>query len=222
MLLQLLRTSIFERQASHLCNIIFYRESTVRRNPPPVRRWCTNKFECVHHPSHQPDDCRLHRHAFWRIFSQSEPRIYVRLAFLSPRERSLRPIFLHEGPLAVAPTIITGWRTCARPQHGRCGRCGGCGAPTLPCLRRQWQQQHQHPASTSTKPASARLAVLPATFFEHANLRAAFISFSYHHPVLPFLYFYPFFYSSSPFPLLLPPSPPAPAAFSSCLLYNVS
>lgn len=210
MLLQLLRASIFERQASHLCNIIFYRESTVsgetRRSF--VRRSCTKKLECVHHRSHQPDDCRLHRHAFWRIFSQSEPRIYVRLAFLSPRERSLRPIFLHEGPLAVAPTIITGWRTCARPQHGRRGRCG---APTLPCLRHQQQQQHQ--AS-----AQRRLAVLPATFFEHANLRAAFISFSYHHPVLPFLYFYPFLFFLS-----FPPSlPPAPVAFSSCLLYNAS
>lgn len=143
---------------------------------------------------YHPNDCRLHRQRLL-TYPASLNHAYVRLAFLSPRERSLRPIFLHEGPLAVAPTIITGWRTCARP--------------TWPL---RWLVR-----STNVAVSSAALSQRTATARDVANnffrtrksSRAAFISFSYHHrsSVLVFLSFFML-------PLRLPL---VPSSF--CLLY---
>jgi len=124
--------------------------------------------------SRHPNDCRLHRQRLL-TYPASLNHAYVRLAFLSPRERSLRPIFLHEGPLAVAPTIITGWRTCARP--------------TWPP---RWLVRSTNVAVSSAALSQRRLAMLPTTFFEHANLPVPLLYLFPTITVLPFLYFYPF------------------------------
>lgn len=148
------------------------------------------EVECA--SSYHPNDCRLHRHRLL-TYPASLNHAYVRFAFLSPRERSLRPIFLHEGPLAVAPTIITGWRTCARP--------------TWPP---RWLVRSTNVAVSSAAPSqrTATARDVANNFFRtRKSSRAAFISFSYHHrsSVLVFLSFF----------MLPPPLPPS----SFCLLY---
>jgi len=146
------------------------------------------EVECTS-PYH-PNDCRLQRQRLL-TYPASLNHAYVRFAFLSPQERSLRPIFLHEGPLAVAPTIITGWRTCARP--------------TWP-LRWLVRSNQRCRVFGSTKRTATARDVANNFFRTRKSSRAAFISFSYHHrsSVLVFLSFFilPLPLSSSSFCLL--------------------
>lgn len=124
------------------------------------------EVECT--SSYHPNDCRLHRQRLL-TYPASLNHAYVRLAFLSPRERSLRPIFLHEGPLAVAPTIITGWRTCARPtwplvvgaEHQRC-RVFGSTKPAHGDGSRCCQQLF---SNTQIFPCRFYIFFLPSPFF---------------------------------------------------------
>jgi len=150
------------------------------------------EVECA--SSYHPNDCRLHRQRLL-MYPASLNHAYVRFAFLSPQERSLRPIFLHEGPLTVSPTIITGWRTCARPIW-------------LP----RWLVRSTNVAVSSAAPSQSTTTAtardVANNFFRtRKSSRAAFISFSYHHrsSVLVFLSFF------------MLPLPLFPSSF--CLLY---
>lgn len=179
-MLQFSQTSIFERQ---ICAYLygaafFFRKSTKDTRKTHVSTRCpfeAIKFRALASRARRDIECTSVAPPRWLqvaparllTYPASLNRAYTRLAFLSLQERSLRPIFLHEGPLAVAPTIITGWRACAQQT---------------------WPPWRASVAACSTASSQPRrlLALLP-TVFNHTNLRTAFtFPYAYH---LPFLHF---------------------------------